>query len=205
MYPSHTGELSNNKKKSKSPGSSEEIFWSFTSFPAVQWNLQASQSFSPHRSRFSQRTPRDNLNYLIPSLSPRTASLQQPERGNMSERQREVRSQSRCLLLRDYDPDWLTDWLTDGQKSDFRSSASQSHTQHSPPKHNNNTTTSSIQHFRGERTEGRTVWEEMSGVSKKKKKKNWRETSLRGILVSPKMKKCRFKPSVWAAHATEMC
>lgn len=27
----------------------------------------------------------------------------------------------------------------------------------------------------------------------------------RGVLVSPQMKKCSFKPSVWAAHATEMC
>lgn len=81
VYPSHTGVLS--KKCAQTNCRLDRLrksFHPFTSFPAVQWNLQASQSFSPHRSRFNQHTPRDNLNYLIPSLC-RHALLHTSSRG----------------------------------------------------------------------------------------------------------------------------
>lgn len=117
----------------------------------------------------------------------------------MSERRREVRSQSHCLLLRTtVQTDWQTDWnLT-------------SDPQRVSPTHNillpNTTTTQQQALFntsegRGQR-EGLFEWKcqgykKMWGMS-------W-SLRFRGVLVSPQMKKCSFKPSVWAAHATEMC
>ena len=99
-----------------SSGSSEEIFSSFTSFPAVQWNLQASQSFSPHRSRFNQHTPRDNLNYLIPSLC-RHALLHTSSRGEEIWARGKEKWDHKATVcywgLRSRLTDWLTDWLTD--------------------------------------------------------------------------------------------
>lgn len=125
----------------------DRIFSSSTSFQEIQWNLQASQSLSPHRSAGSS-TPRDALNHLSPSLSARAASRRQPERKHEREAKR-----SEITMLP------LVPEASDRQKSDFRSESvplTTFPTQTQP--HNNNKLCSTHQREERERTEGRPVY-----------------------------------------------
>lgn len=95
---------------------------SFTSFQAIQWNLQASQSFSPHRSQFSRVQHTKRQPELPHPIAVTTLCFTPTEQEEIwaTGKNREVRpetlgSQCRCLLLK------LQHRQTDRQKSDFRS------------------------------------------------------------------------------------
>lgn len=107
----------------------------FTSFQAIQWNLQASQSFSPHRSQFSRVQHTKRQPELPHPIAVTTLCFTPTEQEEIwaTGKNREVRpetlgSQCCCLLLK------LQHRQTD---RNLTSGASRPHSQHSPPKHNN--------------------------------------------------------------------
>lgn len=104
---------------------------SFTSFRAIQRNLQRSQSFSPHQSQFSrvQRTERQPE-----PAHPITAALSatlRPRRRKRERRREDKREQRRWGGGRTMLP-----FVAEAASDRRTSGVSRSHSQHSPPKHN---------------------------------------------------------------------
>lgn len=129
-HPSHTiythPEVTENLKRTPK-------LTSFTSFQDILRIVRA--SFSPHRFQFSRvQKHRDTGRYLIPSLSLRRAPGGEEPRASGKEKW----DQRRCCCHKG---------AVCSTERNLTSGPSRSHSQHSPPKHNSATTTSSVQHI----------------------------------------------------------